>query len=64
MEGPPGADVGLLHQVLGVVHRPEHPVAVSGQLPAQGLDQVEEDVVVGREAHLEKVPPRPMIRSP
>ena len=35
--GPPGAQVGLLDEVLGVVHRPGHPVAVRQQLAAVGV---------------------------
>ena len=34
VEAAPGPDHRLLDGVLGVVHRPEHPVAVSGQLAA------------------------------
>ena len=44
--GAPGAQVGLLHQVLGVVHRAEHPVAVRQQL-APVLAGHREEVLVG-----------------
>ena len=34
---PPGAQVGLLHQVLGLVRRAEHPIAVREQFASQRL---------------------------
>jgi hypothetical protein len=37
--GPPGADQRLLHLVFGIVHRAEHPVAVSEQLRPQRISQ-------------------------
>ena len=38
--GPPGAQVGLLDEVLGLVHGPGHPVAVREQLPPVGVRQL------------------------
>src|SRR5690349_9275334 len=40
--GPPGPDEGLLHLVLGVVDRAEHPVAVRQQLGPERLGQPRE----------------------
>ena len=40
--GTPGAQVGLLDQVLGVVHRAEHAVAVRQQLPPERLGVADE----------------------
>ena len=37
----PGPDERLLHRVLGVVRRGQHPVAVSGELPAERLEFLE-----------------------
>lgn len=36
---PPGAKHGLLDHVLGVVHRPQHPVAMNLQLSSIALGQ-------------------------
>jgi hypothetical protein len=40
--GPPGPQVGLLHDVFGLVCRPKHPVAVRQQFPPERLGAVHE----------------------
>jgi hypothetical protein len=43
--GPPGAHHRLLHRVLGVEHRPEHPVAVAGEFTAVLLQVLRQGLV-------------------
>ena len=57
LERPPGAQQRLLHEVLGVVDRAEHPVAVDLQRVAVGLHELPERALVaggrrGQEAAL------------
>jgi hypothetical protein len=47
---PPGAQQGLLQHVLGVVHRPEHPVAVREQFRPERVCQAGEFLAVPRHA--------------
>ena len=47
-DAAPGAQHGLLHGVLGVVQRAEHPVGVRLELTAVGLDQAPEGALVAR----------------
>ena len=43
----PGVQQGLLNRVLGVLHRPEHPVTVRKQLTPMGLELLAECSLVG-----------------
>ena len=45
-EPAPGAEHRLLDHVLSVLHRAEHPVAVQVQLPAQGIGELAEGLLV------------------
>ena len=46
--GPPGAQVGLLHEILGVVYRAEHPVAMRQQLAPVRLRPWQELLLLDR----------------
>ena len=50
VEAPPGADKRVLHRVLGLERRAEHPVAVGGQLGAMLLEPLLELAGVGLDA--------------
>ena len=54
-ERAPGAQQRVLERVLGVVHRPEHPVAVRVQLPAVRVDQASEGALVAPAGGFEEV---------
>ena len=57
----PGPDERLLERVVGVVHRPEHPVAVRVHRSAVGFDQLVEELLLvhgGQLAHTEFDCPR------
>ena len=58
LPAPPGPEERLLHGVLGVLERPEHPVAVDVQLTAVALGQVRERALVDLAQHRSRpVPP-------
>jgi hypothetical protein len=46
IQAAPRGEQGLLHQVLGVLHRPDDPVAVQLQLAPVGIGQLPERVLV------------------
>ena len=48
LHAQPGGEQGLLHHVLGVLERTEHPVAVHLQLTTVRFDQLGERVTVPR----------------
>lgn len=55
--GPPGPQVGLLHQVLGIVGRADHPIAVRQQFPAEPLGLRREPVLVRRRPQMRRHAP-------
>ena len=48
VDAPPRADHRLLHGVVGLEHRAEHPVAVAGELPAMDLEGLRFEIGGGR----------------
>ena len=58
VRGAPRVQQGLLHGVLRLIGRLEHPVAVSAQRSAVALDQRGEGVVVVRDRRVELGHPR------